>query len=70
MKVSGLGVESQPQLPSYTTPTAVPDPRHTSVTYGAACGNTNPLSEAKDRTRSLTDTMSGAQPAEPQWELW
>ena len=69
MKVPGLGVEFKSQLPSYTTTTAVPDPSHISVTYGAACGNTNPLSEAKDRTRSLTDTMSGAQPAEPQWEL-
>ena len=29
----------------------------------------NPPSEVWDRTSILTDTMSGSQPAEPQWEL-
>ena len=33
------------------------------------CRILNPLSEARDRTYILTDTMSGSQPAEPQPEL-
>ena len=29
----------------------------------------NSLSKARDRTRILTDIMSGSLPTEPQWEL-
>ena len=50
MEVPGLGVESEPQLPAYTTATATPDVScicnlHRSLQQ---CQNLNPLSEARD----------------------
>ena len=33
------------------------------------CRILNPLSEARDQTYILTDTMSDSQPTEPQWVL-
>ena len=44
----------------------------TSVTYTVACDDAvslTQLSEAGDRTCIFTETVSGPQPAEPQWEL-
>ena len=53
---------------AYTTTTATPDTRcicelHCSLLQ---CQILNPLSEAKDQTHILMETMLGA---EPQWEL-
>ena len=33
------------------------------------CWTLNPLSEARDQTHILMETVSSSQPAEPQWEL-
>ena len=57
MEVPRLGVQLALQLPAYTTATAMQDPNHISV---AGCGNFRALSEARDQTRILTDTMSGS----------
>ena len=46
IEVPRLGVELEPQLPAYTTATAMPDP---SLVI-------NPLSEARDQTCILMDT--------------
>ena len=55
MEVPRLGVESEIQLPAYTTATAMPDPRyicdlHHSSQQGRIL---NPRSKAGDRTRNL-----------------
>ena len=69
MEVPRLGVESELQLPAYTTATATPDPsricnlHHSSQQYQIL----NPLSEAKDRTHILMD-ISQVFPTEPQRE--
>ena len=71
MEVSGLGVKSELQLQAYTTATETPD---LSCIWDL-CHSLwqpwvlNPLSKVRDWTQILTDTMSGSQPAEPQWEL-
>ena len=58
VEVPRLGVESELQLPVYTTATATQDPsrvfdlHHSSRQYQIL----NPLSEARDRTRLLMDT--------------
>ena len=58
MEVSKVGVDLEPQLPSYTTATEIPDPscicnlHHRSQQRWIL----NPLSEARDRTYVLMDT--------------
>ena len=66
MDVPGLGVESELQLRAYptATATATQDPNricdlHRSLQQPQTH---NPRSEATDRTRILTETMSGAYP--------
>ena len=71
MEVPKLGVQSELQLPVYTTATAtldlshVCDVQHSSWQYWIL----NPLSEAKDGTRTLTDLV-GFLTTEPQRELY
>ena len=59
---SGLGVEWELPLPSYTVATAVPDQSlifH--LCHSFQQGRIiNPLSEARDRTCILTDPVSGS----------
>ena len=58
MEVPRLGIELELQLPAYTT--AMLD-----LTYAAACdnaGSLNPLREARDQTRILTDTSQVLNP--------
>ena len=69
MDVLRQGVELELQL----GPTPQP-PQHgirdTTVTYAAACSHIfNPLSEAREQTHILTETMLGPLPTEPQWDL-
>ena len=58
MEVPRLGVESELQLPAYTTATAMPDPNCVCDLHHSSgqCRILNPLSEARDGTRILTDT--------------
>ena len=55
MKVPRLGVESELQLPAYTTGTAMPDPSHIYNLHHSSRQRQilNPLSEARDRTCNL-----------------
>ena len=72
MEVPRLGTESELQLAAYTTATATPDPSCICDLHHSSgqCWILNPLSEAKNRTRFLTDTSwMDSQPTEPQWEL-
>ena len=50
MEVSGLGVESELQLPAYTTAAAMQDPNCIFDLQGSSwqCWILNPLSEARD----------------------
>ena len=62
MEVSRLGVEHELQLQTNTTATAMTD---LSCIYDLYCGlqqhqMLNPLSEARDQTRNVSDTMSGS----------
>ena len=62
MEVPRLGVESELQLPAYITAKAILDPScicniHHSLQQ---CRILNPLSQAKDQTCTLTDTMLGS----------
>ena len=41
MKIPRLGIESELQLPAYTTATAMPDPSH--ISYTTAHGNARSL---------------------------
>ena len=61
MEVPRVGVESELQLPAYSTATVTMDPGHVCKLQPSLlqCQILNPLSEAKDRTHILTDTMSG-----------
>ena len=56
MEVPRLGVESELQLPVYTTATTMRDPNHICDLH---CGS-GQLSKARDRTRVLRDTVSGS----------
>ena len=71
MEVASLGVKLELQLLAYTTATATPDLSHIYDLYHSLqqCQILNLLSEARDRTRILTDTMLTPSPNEPQWEL-
>ena len=62
MEVPRLGVQSELQLPAYTAATATPDPSHICDLQHSArqCWILNPLSETRDRTHILKDTMSGS----------
>ena len=62
MEVSRLGVESELQLPAYTTATATPDPSHICDLCHSLwqCQILNPLRKARDRTHIHKDTMSGS----------
>ena len=62
MEVPRPGVESELQLPAYTIATATLDPNlifnlHRSLQQPQVL---NPLSEARDQTHLLIDTMSGS----------
>ena len=59
MEVPRLGVELELQLLAYTTATAAPDPSCTCDLCHRVWQRwiLNPLSEARDQTRSLTDTV-------------
>ena len=62
MEVPRLGVESELQLPAYATATAIPDLCHICELYCSLQQRQilNPLSEARDRTCILMDTMLGS----------
>ena len=71
MEVPRLGVESELQLPAYTTARATPDLSRICDPCRSLCQRQilNPPSEAGDQTGILTDTLSGSSPTETQWEL-
>ena len=58
MEVPRPGVESELQLPAYTTPTATWDPSRICNLHHSSpqCRIPNPLNEARDRTQVLMDT--------------
>ena len=58
VEVPRLGVESELQLPAYTTATATPDLSHICNLHCSAWPHQilNPLSKARDQTRSLVIT--------------
>ena len=62
MEVPRLGVELELQLPAYATATAMWDPSHICDLCHTLWQPQilNPLSEAKDGTHILTDTMLGS----------
>ena len=64
-------VESEFQLPTYTTATAMWDPCRVCNLHHSSwqCWIPNPLSEARDQTHVLKETMLGFSPTEPQREL-
>ena len=70
MEVPRLGVESELQLPAYTTATAMQDPRRLCYLHHSSrqCQVLNPPSEAKDRTCVLMDASQLT--TEPRGELW
>ena len=57
MEVPRLGVESELELPVYTTATATPDPSLVCDLYHISLQHwiLKPLSKARDRTRILMD---------------
>ena len=61
MEVPSLGVELELQLPASTTATAMQGPSHVYNLHHSSRQRRilNSLSEAKDRTRNLTETTSG-----------
>ena len=62
MEVPRLGVESELQLSTYTTATAMQVPSHISDFSHSLqqCQILNPLSEARDRTHILRETASSS----------
>ena len=71
MEVPGLRGRIRATAEVNTTATAMPDLSHI---WDLRCSLwqhqiINPLSEARDRTCTLQETMSGSQPTEPQWEF-
>ena len=62
MEVPRLGVKSELQLPAYTTATATQDPNPVCDLHHSSqhCWIPNPLSEARDRTLLLRDTVWGS----------
>lgn len=61
-EISRLGVDSELQLSTYATAKATPDLNYTCDLHHSLWQRRifNPLSEAKDETRTLKDTMSGS----------
>ena len=61
MEVTGLGVESELQLPAYTTVIATWDPSYIFTLCHSSWQHwiLNPLSKARERMRILMDTMLG-----------
>ena len=57
MEVPRLGVESEQQLPAYTTATAMPDANHVCDLHHSSRKHQilNLLSEVRDRTCTFTD---------------
>ena len=55
MEVPRLGVQSELQLPAYTTATAMQDPSHVCDLHQSSQQHQilNPLSEAREQTRNL-----------------
>ena len=66
MEVPRPEAESELQLQACAIATATPDLRH--ICDLRQHRIPNPLSEARDPTRILTDTMLGSKPDEPQQE--
>ena len=66
-----LGVKLEPQPQAYTTATAAPNPSRICDLHHSLHQHwiLNPISEARDQTRILMDTMSGSKPIKPQWQL-
>ena len=64
MGVPRLGVESKLHLLAYTTATATPDPSRVCDLHHSSwqCQIPNPLSEARDGTNILMDTIRVRQP--------
>ena len=62
MEVPRLGIESELQLPAYTTATETPGLSHIYNLRHSLwqCQILNPLSKAKDQTHILIDTMLGS----------
>ena len=62
MEVPKLGVQLELQLPAYTTATAISDPSHSWDLYHSwqQYQILNPLSEIRDQTHILMDTMLGS----------
>ena len=62
MEVPRLGVEWELQLPAYTTATATQDPSHVcDLPHSSQQGQIlNPLTEARNRTCILIDTLEGS----------
>ena len=62
MEFPKLGVKLELQLPAYATATALPDPSHLFNLYHGLWQHQilNPLGEARDQTRILTDAMLGS----------
>ena len=71
MKVPRLGVKWELQLPAYTTATATQDPSPVCNLHHSPWQHQilKPLSEARDQTPILTDTMSGSYLTELQEAL-
>ena len=69
LAVPGLGVKLGLQLPAYTTATATWDLSCVCGLHHSLwqCWILNPLSEARDQTCTLMDTISSL--LSPQWEL-
>ena len=66
-----LRVELELQLLAYITATATQFLSHSCDLHHSLWQHRilNTLREARDKTRILTDTVSGSWPTEPQWEL-
>ena len=62
MEVPGQGVKLKLQLQAYTTPTAIQGLSHICDLHCSLWQYwiLNPLSEARDQTHILTDTLSGS----------
>ena len=70
MEVSRLGAELELQLPAYAKATTMPDPSHICELHHSSwqCWLPDSLSEARDQTQILMDTV-GFVSAAPQREL-
>ena len=62
MEIPGQGVKIELQLPAYTTATTTLNLSHISDLHHSLwqCQNLNSLSNARDGTHILTDSMSGS----------